>query len=47
MMDFNKFIEVDNLTPHDCNALFEEENIRVEINNGRITNLIKEENTTY
>ena len=46
-MDFNKVIEVDNLTPCDCVALFEEENIRIEINNGRITNLIKEENTTY
>ena len=47
MMDFNKVTEVDNLTPYDCVALFEEENIRIEINNGRITNLIKEENTTY
>lgn len=47
MIDFNKFIEVDNLTPYDCVALFEEENIRIEINNGRITDLIKEENTTY
>ena len=47
MIDFNKFIEVDNLTPYDCVALFEEENIRIEINNGRITNLIKEKNTTY
>ena len=47
MIDFNKFIEVDNLTPYDCVALFEEENICVEINNGRITNLIKEETITH
>ena len=47
MMDFNKFIEVDNLKPYDCVALLEEENIRIEINNGRITDLIKKENTTY
>ena len=47
MIDFNKFIEVDNLTPYDCVALFEEENICVEISNGRITNLIKEEAITH
>lgn len=45
-MDFNKIIEVDNITLADCLAL-NRENIYVEINNGRITNLIKEENTTY
>lgn len=44
-MDFNKVIEVDDLTSHDCLALFKEEHICVEINNGRITKLIKEENT--
>ncbi len=44
-MDFNKVIEVDNLTLYDCAALFEEEHICAEINNGRITKLIKEEST--
>ena len=41
-MSYDKIIEFDNLTISDCIALNKEENIFIEINNGRITGLIKE-----
>lgn len=41
MVNFDKILELDNLTLDDCMSLVEQ-NISIELNNGRITNLVKE-----
>lgn len=41
MINFDKILELDNLTLDDCMSLVEQ-NISIELNNGRITNLVKE-----
>lgn len=41
MVNFDKILELDNLTLDDCISLVEQ-NISIELNNGRITNLVKE-----
>ena len=41
MVNFDKILELDNLTLDDCISLGEQ-NISIELNNGRITNLVKE-----
>ena len=41
MVNFEKILELDNLTLDDCISLGGQ-NISVELNNGRITNLVKE-----
>lgn len=41
MINFEQIIELDNLTLNDCLSL-SMQNISIELNNGRITNLVKE-----
>lgn len=41
MINFEQIIELDNLTLNDC-LLLSIQNISIELNNGRITNLVKE-----
>lgn len=41
MINFEQIIELDNLTLNDCLSL-SMQNIFIELNNGRITNLAKE-----
>lgn len=41
-MDYNKVTDLDMLNIYDCNALYEE-GYRLEISDGKITNLILEE----
>lgn len=40
-MNFEKILELDNLTLDDCISL-NAQNISIELNNGKITNLVKE-----
>ena len=41
MVNFEKILELDNLTLDDCISL-NAQNISIELNNGKITNLVKE-----
>lgn len=41
-MDYETIIDLDNVTIEDCIDLHRMKNITVEINDGRITNFIKE-----
>lgn len=42
-MDYNQVIELDNVTIQDCCDLYNYRNIAITINDGKITNLEKEE----
>lgn len=41
-MDYNRIIDLDNITCKECESLYENGNIVVELNDGHITNLIYE-----
>ena len=42
-MDYNKIIELDNVTLEDCIDLYEKKGLKTIINNGKIENFIEEE----
>lgn len=42
-INYEKVIELDNVTLQDCIDLYKKQSIATEINDGRVTNLIKEE----
>ena len=42
MINYDKFIELDNITLEDCIQLYDEKHIATIINDGRIINLMKE-----
>ena len=43
-MNYENIIELDNITLEDCIDLYEKKNMYTIINDGRIINLVKEEN---
>ena len=44
-MNYENIIELDNITLEDCIDLYEKKNMYTIINDGRIINLVKEENS--
>lgn len=41
-MDYDKIIELDDVTLHDCEELYDLKDIEIIINDGRIVNFVKE-----
>ena len=41
-MDYDKIIELDDVTLHDCEELYDLKGIKIVINDGRIVNFVKE-----
>lgn len=41
-MDYDKIVELDDVTLHDCEELYDLKGIEIVINNGRIVNFVKE-----
>ena len=41
-MDYNNVIELDNVTLEDCIDLYEKKNVKTVINDGHITDFVKE-----
>ena len=44
-MNYENIIELDNITLEDCIDLYDKKNMYTIINDGRIINLVKEENS--
>lgn len=42
-MNYNQFVELDNLTLRDCCGLHDNEGLEIIINDGKIVNLVKAE----